>query len=272
MIRSPAVAGMFYQLEPDKLKKEINSCFSRGGVEISEESFKACVVPHAGYIYSGPVAAHVYSKMEKSNFLIIGPNHQPSLNKYSLMSSGVWKTPLGSVKIDENFAKEILKCPLIKDDPISHKYEHSIEVQLPFLQYRFGDEFEFVPLIMVNDYLPEFLEECRVMGKHIAKVIKKIKERWIIIASSDFSHYVPYEYAYKVDNWVIESILKLDEEEFLDRIIKKRVGVCGFGGIIVTIVAAKELGAKKGELLKYGTSGDIEGKTSVVGYAGILIK
>ena len=272
MKRAPAVAGTFYQIDKGRLIKEIESCFSRAGVEIKEENFKACVVPHAGYLYSGPIAAHVYSKIKKSNFIIIGPNHQPYGSKYSLMSYGEWKTPLGGVKINEKVAKEILKCHLVKEDPISHKYEHSIEVQLPFLQYRFGGEFTFVPLILVNEYWPEFLEECRIIGKSIAKIIKKEKDKWIVISSSDFSHYVPEEYAHRVDNWVIESILKLDEKEFFERIVEKKVSVCGFGGIMISIVVAKELGAKKGLLLKYGTSGEVAGKSSVVGYAGIIMK
>jgi len=273
MIRPPAVAGMFYELDPEKLKKEIKSCFSRGKAEIKEESFKVCVVPHAGYLYSGPVAANVYSKLKKGNYIIVGPNHHPFGTKYSIMSSGEWKTPLGGVKIDEKMSREILKCPLIKDDPYSHKFEHSIEVQIPFLQYRFGNDFSFVPLILINEYPNrEFLEECRVIGKIIAEAIKKSEENWTLIASSDFSHYIPYEQAYDIDNWLIESILKLDEKEFFERIEERGASVCGFGGIAVSIVAAKKLGAKEGKLIKYSTSGDVIGdKSSVVGYAGIII-
>ncbi len=164
------------------------------------------------------------------------------------------------------------KGPLLKNDPFSHQQEHSIEVQLPFLQYRFGNDFTFVPIVVTNDYPSfDFLEECKVLGKSIADVIKKQKGEWIVIASSDFSHYVPYEYAYDVDKWVIESIVKLNEEEFFNRIQQKDVSICGFGGIAVAMVAAKELGVKKGKLLKYATSGDVVGdRSSVVGYGGII--
>lgn len=276
MIRAPAVAGMFYEIDKKNLEKEIKACFSRdlGPKEIKEKDFKACVVPHAGYLYSGPVAAWVYSKMKKANFIIIGPNHQPLGNPYAVMASGEWKTPLGGVKINEKMAKELMKFPFLVNDPLSHQQEHSIEVQLPFLQYRFGSDFTFVPIAVVNDYPSKFfLEECANIGRHIAKTIKKQEEKWIVIASSDFSHYVPYEYAYETDKWVIESILELNERKFFERIAEKNVSVCGFGCIAITMVIAKELGAKKGELLKYATSGDALGdKISVVGYAGIIFK
>jgi hypothetical protein len=276
MIRPPAVAGKFYDLEPERLKKQIKSCFSHklGSSIIQEEDFKACVVPHAGYIYSGPVASNVYSKIKKANYVIIGPNHRPSENNYSIMTSGEWKTPLGGVKINENFSKNLLEnCPLLKNDPLSHKPEHSIEVQIPFLQYRFDNDFSFVPILIGNRPDHNLLEECKIVGDAIYKTIKDQKEEWIVIASSDFSHYVPQEQAERFDKWIIESILKLDEEELFNRILQKNVSVCGFVGIAVSIVISKKLGAKKGELLKYATSGDIiNDKTSVVGYGSIIIK
>ncbi len=275
MIRPPSVAGMFYELNPERLKKEIKSCFSRdiGPKKIQEEDLKACVVPHAGYLYSGPVAAHVYAKIKKANYIIIGPNHRPIGTKYAIIKSGEWKTPLGGVKINEKVSEELIKkCPLLKNDPISHQQEHSVEVQLPFLQYRFGNEFTFVPIAITNDYPnTDFLEECKVLGEAIADVVKKQKDEWIVIASSDFSHYVPYEYAHEVDKWVIESIVKLNEEEFFERVQEKDVSICGFGGIAVAMVSAKKLGAKKGRLLTYKTSGDVVGdRSSVVGYGGII--
>jgi len=276
MIRPPAVAGSFYDLDPDGLKEQIKSCFLHriGPEKIQEKDFKACVVPHAGYIYSGPVAAHVYAKIKKANYIIIGPNHRPTGNDFAIMGSGEWKTPLGKVRIDEQIASRLMKrCPLLKNDPISHRFEHSIEVQLPFLQYRFGDGFSFVPIAITN-YQPtyDFLERCEVLGEAIADTIKSESGRWVIIASSDFSHYVPYKYAYEVDKWVIESILRLDEQGFFDRIQEKDASICGYGGIAVAMIAAKRLGTKKGELLKYATSGDATNdRSSVVGYASITL-
>jgi len=275
MIRPPAVAGMFYDIDKEKLKKQIKSCFSRNlGLKIKEQYFKACVVPHAGYFYSGPIAAQVYSKIKKANYIIIGPNHRSSGIKYAIMKTGEWKTPLGGVKINEKFTEQLMKkCPFLKNDPISHEPEHSIEVQLPFLQYRFGNDFSFVPILVTN-YSPnhDFLRECKLIGKAIADVIRKQKEEWIVIASSDFSHNVPYEHAYQIDRYVIESIAKLNEEDFFKRIQERNASVCGFSGIAIAIAAAKCLGAKKGEILNYKTSGDIFGdRNNVVGYAGITL-
>jgi len=276
MIREPTVAGMFYKLNPDKLREQIKSCFSRelGPSKIEEQDFKACVVPHAGYTYSGPIAAHVYAKIKKANYIIIGPNHRPSGNKYAIMKTGIWKTPLGKARINEEVAEKLMKkCPLLKNDLISHQPEHSIEVQLPFLQYRFEDDFTFIPIVVTN-YSPtrDFLKDCQVLGKTIADVVKGQEDDWIVISSSDFSHYVPYEEAYETDKYVIKSIAKLDEEEFFDRVQEKNASICGYGGIATTMVAAKELGSKKGKLLKYATSGDVIGdRSQVVGYGSVIL-
>ena len=275
-IRPPAVAGSFYDLDKERLKKQIKACFNHplGPKKIKEEKVIATVVPHAGFIYSGPVAAWSYSRTPKANYIILGPNHRLFGSRFAIMKEGVWKTPLGGVEINEKVATELMKCPLIKYDPIAHQYEHSIEVQLPFLQYRFGDDFEFVPICVCNDFpTPDFLEQCRIVGKAIADVIKKQKKKWIVIASSDFSHYVPHDYAFSVDNYAIESILKLDEKSFFARVEEKNASICGFGPIAIAIVASRKLGAKKGKLLKYSTSGNITSEySSVVGYASIIMK
>jgi AmmeMemoRadiSam system protein B len=275
-IRAPAVAGTFYNLDKEMLKKQIERCFAHklGPKEIRQQSFTAAIVPHAGYEYSGPTAAWVYSKIEKANYVILGPNHTGLGARFALMKVGMWKTPLGEVIIDQEFAEKLLECKLLEFDVMAHENEHSIEVQLPFLQYRFGDDFKFVPISILNEFADEtLLEACRVIGKGIASTIKKRKEKWIIIASSDFSHYVPQERATKTDKYVIKAILDLNEKDFFARINEKDASVCGFGPIAIAIVAAKELGAKKGELLKYSTSGDITGDLgAVVGYASIMLK
>ncbi len=273
-IRPPAVAGSFYDIERERLKKQVKACFNRplGPKKIKEEKVVAAIVPHAGFTYSGPVAAWSYSRIPKANYIILGPNHRPSGNRFAIMKEGEWKTPFGGVKIAEKVAADLLKCPLIKNDPFAHQHEHSIEVQLPFLQYRFGNDFEFVPICVSNDYpTPDFLEQCRIVGKVIADVIKKQKKKWIVIASSDFSHYVPHDYAFSVDNYAIESILRMDEKSFFNRIEEKNISICGFGPIAIAMVAAENLGAKKGKLLSYKTSGDItRDKTAVVGYASVV--
>ena len=277
IIRQPAVAGMFYNLNSEMLKKQIKSCFENklGPKKIEEEKFIAAVVPHAGYSYSGHVAAWTYSKIPKCNYIILGPNHSGFGSRFGMMREGVWKTPLGSANIEDKIAKKLIEsCPLLEFDILSHESEHSIEVQLPFLQYRFGEDFKFIPICVMNEFPSfDFLEECKVVGKSIAKVLKKEKKKWVIIASSDFSHYIPDANAHLIDEYVIDAILKLDEKDFFARIQEKNASVCGFGPIAITIIAAKELGAKKGELLKYATSGDVtQDRSSVVGYGSIILE
>jgi AmmeMemoRadiSam system protein B len=276
LIRQPTAAGTFYSYDAENLKKQISESFSHklGPKGFKKQKFIAAIVPHAGYIYSGPVAAWVYSRIEKANYIILGPNHSGMGPQFALMKNGLWKTPLGEVAIQDEIAEKILKeCKIVEHDVIAHQYEHSIEVQLPFLQYRYGGDFKFIPITILNEFADDLLlENCRLIGKAIANVIKKEKEKWIILASSDFSHYVPQKTAKKIDLSLIEEIKKLDEKRFFEKISEKNASVCGFGGIASAIVAAKELGAKKAELLKYATSGDVTGElNSVVGYASLII-
>ena len=277
IIRPPVVAGMFYNLNSEMLRKQIKSCFDHklGPKKIKEEKFIATVVPHAGYPYSGPVAAWSYSRIQKCNYIILGPNHRVFSSRFGVMREGVWKTPLGSANIEDKFASKLIdSSPLIEYDILAHESEHSIEVQLPFLQYRFNEDFKFIPISVINEHPSfDFLEECKVIGKTIADAIKKEKKKWIVIASSDFSHYIPYESAYSIDNYVIDTILRLNEKDFFLRLQEKNASVCGFGPIAIAMIASKELGAKKGELLKYATSGDITSdRGAVVGYGSIILK
>ncbi|MEM5766386.1 MAG: MEMO1 family protein [Candidatus Aenigmatarchaeota archaeon] len=277
LIRQPVAAGTFYSYDAEALKKQIYDSFShrlgpKGGFK--RQNFIASIVPHAGYIYSGPIAAWVYSRIERANYVIFGPNHSGMGAQFALMRNGLWKTPLGEVAIQDEFAEKILKeCEIVEHDIIAHQHEHSIEVQLPFLQYRYGSDFKFIPIAILNEFADEvLLENCKILGKAIANVIKKEKEKWIILASSDFSHYVPQKVAKNVDLSLIKEIKKLDEKKFFEKILEKNANICGFGGIASAIVAAKELGAKKVELLKYATSGDVTKEfDSVVGYASVII-
>jgi AmmeMemoRadiSam system protein B len=276
-VRAPVVAGMFYDIEVERLRKQIDGCF-RHPLRPKEKnkeikSLKAVVAPHAGYLYSGPVQAWVYSRMPSANYIILGTNHSGFGEQFAIMKSGLWKTPLGGVAVDESMAERLLECELIRQDVTPHESEHSIEVQLPFLQHKFGNDFKFVPLCVLNDAPDEaFLESCSVVGKGIAKAVKDSKEKWIIIASSDFSHYVPVAYAEQTDRKIISAITKLDDKLFFSRVQEMQASVCGYGAIAVAIAAAKELGAKKAELLKYATSGSTTGdNNSVVGYASIAM-
>ena len=276
ILRPPAVAGTFYNLDPEMLKKQINSCFKHklGPKTVKKEKILSAIVPHAGYVYSGPVAAWVYSRIEKANYVIIGPNHTGVGEKFALMKNGLWKTPLGEVAISEQMAEKIKKeCKILEYDVLAHQYEHSIEVQLPFLQFRFGSDFKFVPISILNEFADEtLLESCKLIGKGIANAIKSEKDKWIVLASSDFSHYVPHQTAKRIDKDLIKSIIRLNSKEFFEKINEKDASVCGFGPIAIAIEVAKNLGAKKGKLLKYATSGDItEEYGAVVGYAAIIL-
>ena len=276
ILRPPAVAGTFYNLDPEMLKKQINSCFKHklGPKTMKKEKVLSAIVPHAGYVYSGPVAAWVYSRIEKANYVIIGPNHTGVGEKFALMKNGLWKTPLGEVAISEQMAEKIKKeCKILEYDVLAHQYEHSIEVQLPFLQFRFGSDFKFVPISILNEFADEtLLESCKLIGKGIANAIKSEKDRWIVLASSDFSHYVPHQTAKRIDKDLIKSIIRLNSKEFFEKINEKDASVCGFGPIAIAIEVAKNLGAKRGKLLKYATSGDItEEYGAVVGYAAIIL-
>lgn len=275
-IRAPVAAGTFYNLDSDMLKKQIESCFRHklGPKGTKTQKIISAVVPHAGYMYSGAVASWVYSRIEKANYIILGPNHTGSGARFAVSKKELWKTSLGDVAIDESLADSLIKeCKLLEYDVIPHIHEHSVEVQLPFLQYRFGSNFKFIPISVLNEFADEtLLESCSVIGKGIAKVIKKEKEKWIVIASSDFSHYVDQKMAKETDLAIIRAIKKLDEKSFFEKITERNASVCGFGPIAIAIIAAKELGAKKADLLKYATSGDVtEDFGSVVGYASIII-
>ena len=275
-LRPPVASGSFYSSDADSLKKQIVECFSHklGPRGFKKQGFVAAIVPHAGYIYSGPVAAWVYSRIESANYIIIGPNHTGMGEQFAVMKSGLWKTPLGEIAIDERFAEKILnENKILSHDVVAHQHEHSIEVQLPFLQYKYGGDFKFVPTVILNEIADDaLLENCRSIGKTIANIIKKQKEKWIILASSDFSHYIPQKEARSIDLSLIREIKKLNEEKFFNKILEKGASVCGFGPIAVAMIAAKELGAKKADLLKYATSGDVTGDTgSVVGYSSVII-
>jgi len=266
MVRNPVVAGQFYPESSSQLKAMIKELIDEKAVK---EEVVGLVSPHAGYIYSGPVAGATISKIKfKDTFIIIGPNHTGRGKQFSIMTEGVWKTPLGEVEIDSVLAKQILATSdYLQEDSLAHQYEHSIEVQLPFLQY-FKPDIKLVPIILAQGNADAFKE----IGREIARAIKELNKEVVIMASSDMTHYEPHESARKKDNQAIEAILDLDEDELLKRVEEFNISMCGYAPTVSLISAAKELGAKGAELVKYQTSGDTSGDySSVVGYAGIII-
>ncbi len=267
-IRQPAVAGKFYPSSAQALKNQIEAFIDKRADKLD---IIACMLPHAGYIYSGGVAAQTVSRINiKNKIILLGPNHTGYGAKYSIMPEGTWQTPLGEIKIDSDLAGEILShSKYMEPDNEAHTYEHSLEVELPFFQY-FKTDFEIVPIVFLSD---EF-KVLKEIGEEIANTIKErnIKDSTIIVASSDMTHYESQDQAQKKDKEAIQAILELNEAKLMDRVQRLNISMCGYAPAITMISAAKLLGAKTAKLIKYQTSGDVTGdKTSVVGYAGIII-
>ena len=264
-MREPAYSGPgnFYSSEPEKLSRQLEGFFQK--IDHETLPIVGAVVPHAGYEYSGAVAAEVYARIPKQEtYVIIGPNHSDPRNLTAAMSRDSWRTPLGTLQVDQELA-EALANSIIDADEIMHRDEHSIEVQLPFLQHRFSD-FKILPISM-GWQDPETANE---VGQAVGKAVKDLKRRCTIIASSDMTHQKPKEIAQKGDFQVIEAILNMDVPELYRRISNYKVSACGYGPIAATIVASHILGATIGKLQRYATSGDVTRDFShVVGYGAI---
>lgn len=262
MKRLPQVAGYFYPRDKEELIKYLEKFVKREKELIKA---KGCISPHAGYIYSGPTAGKVYSCIKIPNkIILLGPNHHGLGYPSAIYSKGSWLTPLGESKIDERLAEKIFKnSKYLKEDLPAHTLEHSLEVQLPFLQY-LNPEVQIVP-ITVSDYSWNNLED-------LANAIKNcIDDEILVIASSDFSHYEPQEVAKEKDFYAIEAILNIDPWEFYERVKKRRISICGVGPIIILLLILNNLGIKNSKLVDYKTSGDITQEyNAVVGYAGIV--
>ena len=267
MRRKASVAGYFYPGKEKNLKKMIEDM-----VDLEKEKEKAlCVVsPHAGFVYSGPVAGAVFSSVYlPDRFVILGPSHRSVQSKLAIVKDGIWETPFGDVSIDSRLAEFIMdQTESITEDNSAHLHEHSLEVQLPFIQY-FRKDVSIVPICISYHAGYEDLEE---LGRAVAQGIKDSKEDVLIVASTDMSHYVHQDVARKKDFLAIEKILKLDAQGLIDTVSRENISMCGSQPTSAAIVASKELGAEKAELVKYQTSGDITGDfAEVVGYAGIRI-
>jgi AmmeMemoRadiSam system protein B/AmmeMemoRadiSam system protein A len=266
MVRNPVVAGQFYPASASQLKQMIESMVDK---KVEKEEAIGLVSPHAGYVYSGPVAGAVISRVQlKDTCIIIGPNHTGRGKPLSIMAHESWKTPLGEVAIDAEMAEQILASSRhLQEDRAAHQMEHSIEVQLPFLQY-FRPDIRIVPIMLSFAHSEAYKE----IGQSIARAIQKLNRSAVIMASSDMTHYEPQESAQRKDRQAIDAILKLDEDELLKRVEELHISMCGYAPAVSLISAAKALGARSAKLVKYQTSGDTTGDySSVVGYAGIII-
>jgi len=272
-IRNPAVAGTFYPFSKEDVKDGLKELFGYWGIK-SFKKRKECfgvVVPHAGWEYSGYVAAKVYAEMpEAETVILMGPNHYGIGPDFSISSSDAWRTPLGEVEVDTELAKALEGAG--EREETAHAREHSIEVQIPFLQTVLK-EFKILP-ISIKHYTPdkEFLDRCREFGKAIVEVVRDSGKKVVIVASTDFTHYEPRASAVRKDAMAIKEIERLDEAGLFETIRKNNISMCGYAGVAAAIVACKELGAKKAEKVAYMTSGDVTGDVSqVVGYAGMRL-
>ena len=276
--RMPAVAGMFYPASREELREEIKRSFlHRIGpgrlprISKRERRPPALIAPHAGYTYSGPVAAHAYLQLEGRRVgtaVVLGPNHYGIGTPVSIYPEGEWITPLGGVEVDRDLAVELAKLSdIFSLDEVSHEREHSIEVQLPFLQYVLG-EFKLLPICVLD----QSLETSIRVGEALGEVLKS-RDDLLLVASTDMTHYEPQERAEEKDSKAIAEIRSLNADGLYGAIIENDISMCGYGPVAAVLHACKKAGASEAELLKYATSGDVTGDYgSVVGYAALKIE
>ena len=277
-IRPPAVAGSFYPDEPEDLKELLAECFDSHplgpeGVRSPSPSLIGGLVPHAGYAYSGPCAAHLYSRLDPDTSLaiVLGVNHRARGARAALSPASLWETPLGKVTIDrESGARLLGEVDFLSLDDRAHREEHSIEVQLPFLQNVLG-EFTFLPIALSH----LTLTECRRLGDALAELYKAKQmsgEKVVLIASSDLNHYLSPQETERLDRLALERILALDAPGLLETVEEHDISMCGVVPTAAVLVAAAALAAKPPRLLKHCHSGDARPMKEVVGYASVAIE
>lgn len=268
MLRRAAWAGQFYPRDSSALRAELQRLLA--GAPAKEIAAPiGCVSPHAGYMYSGAIAADLYRRMQlPGRFVILCPNHTGRGDSLAIMREGFWQTPLGDAPVDSALAARIMRhCPLLADDSEAHEEEHSLEVQLPFLQF-LKPEFSFVPIAIGQDRFADL----ELLGHSLARAVRESEPRPLIIASSDMNHFETDERTRIKDRLAIDRILALDPQGLYETVRRERISMCGYAPATAMLVAALDLGAESAELIRYGTSADVTGDTTrVVGYAGIVV-
>ena len=265
-VRKPAVAGAFYPADPADLLREIRTFTPQESIKTS---CWACVVPHAGYMYSGHVAGAVYSRMHlPKRLVLLGPNHTGAGQPLAIMSTGAWLTPLGEAQIDEPLARELVaRFPFLHEDSEAHRKEHCLEVQLPFLQALLS-EFSFVPVVIGTGRLDVLLD----FGQALSELVRSHGADVLVLCSSDMNHYEPDDVTRVKDAYAIEKILALDAFGLHDVVARKHITMCGVAPTIAMVAAARNLGAQRAELVKYATSAEVSGdRDYCVGYAGVVV-
>lgn len=267
MVRPPAVAGRFYPADPTELTAQIRR-FTEQAHPAPKKKVKACLVPHAGYLYSGHVAGAVYAAVElPQRVVILGVRHFPRGQPVAILSSGAWRTPLGDAPVDAALAGGLREaCPLLREDAVAHSTEHSLEVQIPFLQI-LAAGFTFVPVALGTLRF----EDLAAIGEALAQLLENEKEEILILASSDMNHYESDAVTRRKDHHAIERLLALDARGLYDTCLREEISMCGLGPAVSMLTALRQLGAHHAELVRYATSGDVSGdRDEVVGYAGMI--
>ena len=266
MLRLPAVAGRFYPADPKELASLIRN-YAQPEPQLQAISAKACLVPHAGYMYSGHVAGAVFARVAlPKKIIVLGVRHYPRGEPAAIVSSGAWRTPLGDAPIDEELAGALRReCPLLREDSVAHSTEHSLEVQVPFLQ-ALASGFSFVPVALGTVQFESLVS----IGQGIARVLGSSKDN-VLLTTSDLNHYEDDTTTRVKDHKAIDRLLALDARGLYDTCRNEQISMCGLGPAVAMLTALDVLGAKKSELVKYATSADVSGdRSQVVGYAGMI--
>jgi MEMO1 family protein len=267
MLRLPAVAGRFYPSDPKELASVICN-YSKPDPQQPLISAKACLVPHAGYLYSGHVTGAVFARLQlPKKIVVLGVRHYPRGEPAAILSSGAWRTPLGDAAIDEELAGSLRRaCPFLHEDSIAHSTEHSLEVQVPFLQV-LAPRFSFVPVALGTVQFEPLVS----VGDGIARVIENSKENVLLLTTSDLNHYEDDATTRTKDRKAIDRLLALDARGLYDTCRNEEISMCGLGPAVAMLTVLNAMGAKKAELVKYATSADVSGdRSQVVGYAGMI--
>jgi MEMO1 family protein len=268
--REPAVAGRFYPADSLLLAEEVASLLAErpDGRATAGPPRPAIGVlaPHAGYMYSGQVAGATYARADvPDRVVILCPNHTGVGKRVAAWPDGAWATPLGRIQVNEAMTRDLLQTGLASPDREAHRYEHSLEVQLPFLQLR-NPEVTIAAVCLG----PLSFDRCEELGLQIARVARR--HQALVVASSDMSHYLPAATARAKDRLALDRVLALDPRGLHEVVSRERISMCGFVPATVMLVAAVEMGAREAELVRYATSGDVTGDDrSVVGYAGVVV-
>jgi AmmeMemoRadiSam system protein B len=267
MVRLPAAAGSFYPSDPAELSAQINECLTPKNGSASR-NVKTCLVPHAGLMYSGHVAGVVFSSiLIPKKVVVLGVRHRPPGSPAAIVSNGAWRTPLGDAEIDHELAEKLKgTCPLLTEDAVAHSKEHSLEVEIPFLQI-LNPDFRFAPIALGTAHFETLVS----VGEAIGSVLAAEKQEILLVTSSDLNHYEDDATTRVKDQKAIEQLLKMDARGLYDVCRKEEISMCGLGPAVAMLTALQVLNASKAELIRYATSADRGGDPSaVVGYSGMV--